>query len=542
MLQDNPLWHQFTARLHIGIALLVSLVFTVVLAVAIGNGELSNVAIAMMALGCIALVLMLGDKYWMLIPFAFSSQLPAFPIRGRLLEMSEIVIVLCSLTLLVRIAMKREKLVIFRKQHAPFLLYVGWVAFIFLLHPIGFSGLTDSGAGLGGARFYAKILMALAAFLIMANQQATEKDCKWMIVLLLIGSFLGTAWDISSYFFPGLIGGTAFLAPDPDYFYSWQQSLGAIPILLISLGFAHYKASEIFNLNRLWAAIVFFVCVALVAMSGKRAALASVPMFVVIAAYLRREWGFFMLWVAGVILAAGIVVLGHGELFHFPLTVQRAFSFLPAQWDSDIGSNADGLDPFRAELRRQALKKISQDPWIGKGYQIDLALSQTIATQYMIKGGDIEAQVEAFALGSAWHNTWLGYAADFGIPLSVIAALIYFTVIRASYRLAARLPHRSMRATLAAYFFLTATIGLLRSYTSGHSSTDAFGSWWSYGALAALGIASAKSAASTSPSGAFSPLDPSPSRGGTRLPAPALPGSWPPGAPAGAFVPGSSRR
>ena len=537
MLQDNPLWHRFTARLHLLVAMLVALVLTVILAVSAGSGDMSEVAMVMMALGCIALVLMLGDKYWMLIPFAFSSQLPAFPIRGRLLELPEIVAVLCSLALLVRCAVKRQKFSLFRKQHAPFLLYVGWVAFIFLLHPIGFSGLADSGAGLGGARFYAKILMALASFLIMANQEVTEKDCKWIIVLLLVGTVLAAFWQIGIYFLPGLIGTYVDFAEDPDSFYSWQQSLAIVPILLLGLGFARYKASELFSLNRLWAAIGFVLCVVLIALSGKRAALASVPMFAIAAALMRREWGFLLLWLAGAILAGGIIVLGHGEFFRFPLTIQRAFSALPAQWDSDIGSMEAGLDPFRAELRRQALKKIALDPWIGEGYKIDLSVGQALSAQYATRGGDIELQVMPFAMSSSWHNTWLGYAADFGIPLSIIAALIFFAVIRASYRLAVRFPPRSMRATLAAYLFLTTVVALIRSQTSGHSANDAFEHWWAFGALVSLGIAYARSSG-----GALLSLNPYSSGSTTRLPDPSLPGSRPKGALSAPLVSGNSRR
>lgn len=542
MLQDNPLWHRFTARLHLLVAMLVALVLTVILAVSAGTGDMSEVATVMMALGCIALVLMLGDKYWMLIPFAFSSQLPAFPIRGRFLELPEIVAVLCTLTFMVRYAVKRQTFTLFRKQHAPFLLYTGWVAFIFLLHPIGFSGLADSGLGLGGARFYAKILLALAAFLIMANQTITEKDCKWIIILFLAGGIIGSAYNLVDFFAPVFPGGVDQLNADPDAIYSWHQMIAGIPILVISLAFAKYKSSEIFSMNRLWLVGGLALCVVLVAMSGKRAALASIPVFAVLAAFLRREWGFFMLWIAGAIVAGAIIVVGHGELFHLPLTVQRAFSVLPANWDAEIGVIGGGGDEFRAELRRQALKKIEKDPWVGSGYQVDLSLADTMSRQYETLGGDIEAQVTPFAMGSAWHNTWLAYAADFGIPASIIAALIFFAVIRSSYRLAARFPPKSMRAILASYIFLITCGNLFRSHTSGHSAADAFDRWWLYGALVSLGITFAKSLESKTPGVALAPLDPASSGGAIRLPARSLPGSRPPGARAGTFVPGNSRR
>jgi len=493
MLQDNPLWHRLTSRLQVAIAMVVALLLTFFLAISIGNGEPAEVAIIVVAVVCIALVIMLGDKYWMLIPFAFSSQLPAVPIRGRLLELPEIVAVLCSLALVVRIAMKRQKFTIFRIQHVPVLLYAGWVVFIFCLHPIGFSGLADSGAGLGGARFYAKILMALAVFLIMANQEVTERDCKRMLVSIIFGTAVASAWQIGVYFLPSFLGTYVDLSLDPDAFYTWQQSLAIVPLLLITLGFSRYRSSELFSLHRLWAVLAFGLCVVLIAFSGKRQALATVPMLAILAAFMRREWGFLMLWVGGAILAGCIIVAGHGELFRFPLIVQRALSVLPARWDAELGTAyAGGKDEFREELRRQAIKKIELDPWIGEGYQIDLSVGQALSNQYATRGGDIELQCAPFALGSAWHNTWLGYAADFGIPASVIAALIFFSVIRASYKLTGQFPPGSLRATLVCYIFLTATALLLRSHTSGHSSNDAFQTWWSFGLLVSIAVQTTK--------------------------------------------------
>ena len=535
MLQDNPLWHLFTARLHVIVALIGALILTAILAVAAGTGDTTQVALIMATIVAVALVLMLGEKYWMLIPFAFSAQLPAFPIRGRLLELPEVVAVFCTVALLVRLAVRRQKFTLFRAQHAPFLLYVGWVAFIFFLNPIGFSGLADSGAGLGGARFYAKILMALAAFLIMANQEITEKDCKWILLLLLIGSALSSAYQIGLYFLPSSFGAYVDLSVDPDSFYTWHQSLAIVPLLLITLGFSRYRPSELFSLHRLWSVFGFGLCVVLIAFSGKRQAIATVPMLAILAAFMRREWGFFMLWVGGAILAGCIIVAGHGELFRFPLIVQRALSVLPAQWDAKLGTGYEGgKDEFRTELRRQAIKKIEQAPWIGEGYKIDLSVGQALSAQYATRGGDIELQCAPFAMGSAWHNTWLGYSADFGIAASVIAALIFFSVIRRSYKLTGQFPRGSLRATLVCYIFLTTTALLLRSHTSGHSSLDAFSTWWAYGLLVSLGIAYAKSEASKDRDAALSPLDSPAGSGALPLPALALPGSRPLGASAGA--------
>src|SRR5262249_35496385 len=153
---------------------------------------------------------------------------------------------------------------------------------------------------------------------------------------------------------------------------------------------------ELFALNRPWLVILLGVCLVMVALSGKRAVLASLPIFAIFAALMRREWGLLMLWLSGSILVGSIIVILHGELFRLPLGAQLARYGLPAKWDSELDAVAGGQDVFRAELRRLALKKIEKDPWLGTGYQVNLSLAQTLSLQYARRGGDTELQVTPF--------------------------------------------------------------------------------------------------------------------------------------------------
>ena len=123
------------------------------LGVSAGEGDFFGIYVGLFSAVFIAAMLALGDKYWMLIVFAFTTQLPAIPIKERMLELPELAAVLGTLVFLVRYAVKRQRLAIFRKEHIPVLLYTGWVMVIFILNPVG---LSDAGASLGGARFMQK--------------------------------------------------------------------------------------------------------------------------------------------------------------------------------------------------------------------------------------------------------------------------------------------------------------------------------------------------------------------------------------------------
>jgi hypothetical protein len=503
MLQDNPLWHRLTSRLHIIVALIVALVASVIFGLSAGEGEFLPVYLGVFLIAIGALMTQLGSRFWMLIPLAFASQLPAVPVQGRLLELPEILTLLCFGFMLIRFALKQQKIAIFRTSHAPILLYTAWAIVVFMNNPIGLAAM---GSALGGMRNYAKILLALIAFLIMANQKIEERECKWIILLIVLGAVLGAAKDV---IYVQIGGSGPNQVIDPEAFYTWHQALSGPPIVVLMLMFARYPSRDIFSFQRFWLFGLFILCVAMIVVSGKRAAVASIPLYAVTAAMLRREFGFMLLWLVGAVVAVGIVIVGHGDLFRLPLAAQRALSFLPAHWDVELAGLEGGKDDYRSMLRVLATEKIMRDPWIGTGYKVDMQAIQGLVSKSYY--GTLEDQVLPAALGSAWHNTWLGYAADFGIPASVIAALIYFTFIRASGRLSLRFPLGSMRATLTGYVFLTTLGRLVRSHTYGHTALDPFTDWWTYGLVVSLGITYAKSSDPTVRTGTSSALNPSPS-------------------------------
>ena len=479
--QIGRLLSRYPILLVIGIGLLVA----AAMGMWVGSGEIMKAG-GVIA-GCIAVgtTLALGRNYWMLIPFAFTSDLPAIPVGGRTIELGELAGVAGGLTFLARYAMKLQRFTLFHKSHAPVLLYAGWAMFIFFLHPVG---LSSSGESLGGARFYAKILLGLVAFIVMANQEIGERECKWIIIITVVATVLTTAYEIGSHFLPFLReSGPVEYTYTGDAFYTWQQALGNVPTLLVLLMLARYRSGEIFSLQRgVWLLGLFVGSVAMIVASGKRGAVGMLPLFTITAAFFRKEYGYFMLWITGAFLAVVVLVAGHGTLFHLPLTAQRALSFLPAKWDTEMEHIEGGQDSFRKELRRLAWIKIKQDPWVGTGYQVDLKMAQDMAVQYAIGGGDIEAQVAPMAMSSVWHNTWLGYAADFGIPASILVGFIYLTVLRRAWTTARVLPPHSMTMTLTMYILLFSIRDAAFSHTSGHSALDAFSRWWIYGLLIAI--------------------------------------------------------
>lgn len=442
----------------------------------IGSSQWSDVYVGVWALMGIVSVLWLGAKYWLLIPFSLSFTAPVIPLGNRAVELPELAIVVCAVLFVVRLSLKAQKLHLFRSDHVPFFMYTAWAALICFRHPIGFAVF---GASSGGARFYMKIFLALTAFLIIANQKITNRDCKW----ILIATVIGTALDLVKIMFVYYLYGGSAMFVDPLENYTWQQQLSTVPLVIILILFSRYRSTEIFNLAKLWRPMLLLICVPIILVSGKRAAVVALGLYPLLAAVFRKEFRYAFLWAAAAAVAGALLVLGHGTLFHLPLNAQRSLSWLPGQWDSRLDSMEGGQDIFRARLRDLAREKIRQNPWIGAGYDVNM---QDSARWMLTAGNKFDAMITQMALSSQWHNKWLGYAADFGIPASILLAIIYvFVISRARWALP-RLPDGSLLQTMVMFILISTVVDLAWSHTGGHTATDAFDRWWMYGVLVSI--------------------------------------------------------
>jgi hypothetical protein len=417
----------------------------------------------------------------MLIPFSLGASFPALPIGGRALDFPELTIVGCSVFFVLRLASRKEKLHIFRNTNIPILLFVTWVGMVFVLNPIGLAML---GSQMGGARFYFKLALAFAAFLIMSNRDYTARDIRWIFGILIFGAFFSLIYGFASY---AIAGPQA----DPttgmvtDEFYTWHQLLADAPITIVFLIFARWSPREVYGLQRPYLMVVYFLCFGLVLLSGKRMALVAILLAPLVGAVLHKQFRYILVGAMLSLAILGVAVVGQGQMFSLPLVAQRTLSWLPGDWDPELQSMAGGTDDWRAELRVYAIENIKRDPLIGRGFAVDI--SETIAAITQAKNvTGVDMQTAAYALGRSWHNRWLGYAADFGIPMSILQAIVYAWVLMLSYRVFKLDAARSMISVFAAYLIIYTLRDLAASWTSGHTANDAFHRWWMYGTVVAL--------------------------------------------------------
>jgi len=464
------------------VGLLIGLALALIIGSAIGHQDFSKVIMIVGAGMGISVMLFLGNHYWLLIPFSLAaSRLPTIPLGGRAVELPELAIALCSIMFFLRLATRKEKLIIWRPANIPILLFMAWVGMVFVMNPVGLAAM---GSSLGGGRFYLKLALAFAAFFILSSREYSEKDIRWVIVFIILGAVFSLFYEIVSH---ALIGPTidATTGMVREEFYTWHQGLSVPAYTIAFVIFARYTPKEVFSLKRPWLAVLYFICFLMVLVSGKRLALAIMFLPPIIGSVIHRQ--FVYLFVAGALGAAGLgfVVAGQGQWFKLPLVAQRTVSWLPGDWDPELQSMQGGTDDWRAELRLWAADAVRKEPWVGRGFAIDMSetVGAILASQ---RGGDMSIQVAGAALGRSWHNTWLGYAADFGIPLSIIQGMIYLVILVLTFRCFRHYGNRSMFGVFAMYLLIFTVRDLIASHTSGHSALDAWNRWWMYGILVSI--------------------------------------------------------
>lgn len=451
---------------------------------AIGNQDLQVVVLLLGVLATVGFFLFIGNNYWFAIPLSISvADLPIAPIVGRAVELPEFAIAACTMAYIIRVATRKDKLQVFTPLNTPILLYVAWALFIFTLHPIGFMAL---GAATAGGRFYVKLGLAFCAFIILSNRTYTQRDIKLLFGLTIAGSIVSAIW---LFFKLTFFETTSVLNPtlpsDGESSYSWHQGLTGPAMAIVYVIFSRWSPRDVFGLQRPWAIVCYAGSILLVLLSGKRMAIPAMLLPPLLGAFIHKQYRYLVIFSVLGSASIAFLVAGHGQFFQLPYTTQRALSFLPGDWDSDLYGIRGGADEWRAELRRIAWEMALRKPIFGEGFSMDV--NEVFAASTMTQqGGEMDIQVATYALGRAWHNRWIGYAADFGFPLSVLLAVIYIVILVISSRTWRSFGSSNWLGTFAIYVFLITCKDIMASHTSGHSAVDPFMTWWMYGMLFAL--------------------------------------------------------
>ncbi|MDB4286704.1 hypothetical protein N9907_01585, partial [bacterium] len=468
--------------------LVVAVLSAIVLGNLIAQGDILPAYLGLMVVVGLVALQQLKSTFWLLIPFAMISSLPAISIIIASLSLGELWI-LASLGFVgIYWVLERRKLRIAFVGPGKWMYgYLGWALIILAMNPVG---LSVAGAEAGGARFYFKIALAFCAFFIIANSTMGEKNAKRMIGLLIFGVAAETAFKLVGAFVPQVSFLTATGAGGAQSaagFYGWSQLLAILPAVAIPFIFARFSISELLQPSKWWVSFIVLVLVLMVFVSGKRSLAALVMLYPGLIAVIRGNFGiavsYGMAGMVGLVCLLGV----HGAGVTLPLNTQRILTVIPGITGLDREATKSAENSFRETLNRMALEEVREQPILGNGFKMDQeALYYLETNPDKVLGLDDHIEGAKYAAVSNWHNTWLGISADFGIPAAMIFALLIIAYIRSSLKVLKRLDPKSYQWTLVAGLLAIVIGETLRSWQFGHASLSYWQISWKVGVLFAV--------------------------------------------------------
>ena len=414
----------------------------------------------------VGIVLALDRRYWILF-FVFSNfniKLPGLPFNGTELAWVSIVPIHWM-----RIAFHREASAKLNREFFAALPFILWVLFTFCLNPVGMNIL---GSNSMGGRFYFQIFFSFLAFVAVSSLEFNEKDAKLVFWTLVICSALSAFRAVFRHEIATASNG--YVESSSAYFL--------IPFTqLYVLCCSRWSLSSVFKKpHRL---LVVFCTAMLSLVSGKRQMLGRVFLCPVFRCFVTKK-DFLFVTFLGVLGALFVfaAVAGDGAFYTMPPGLRRSLAVLVPSYRrrSDDGGVAD---LFRREIRREAYALIRDKPWMGrKGFAMDR--EETVWQNF---GGTQSSHVyEGHASAGNWHNLYLAYACDFGIPGFVFAMILLLCSVR--YALAAcRIVNTGGYCQVCCLFFAFEIIDIaVFGWVNGHSAISTYSIFGNFGPLIAL--------------------------------------------------------
>ena len=113
--------------------------------------------------------------------------------------------------------------------------------------------------------------------------------------------------------------------------------------------------------------------------------------------YATARSGAFLIAFVGVLLGFGLVLM-HGKVFDFPLSMQRALCFLPGDWDPKAALEAKASSEWRDRMKTLFYKDyFHRAPILGQGYHFNPSFAQQATDIYQHVLAAMENRGDEFA-------------------------------------------------------------------------------------------------------------------------------------------------
>lgn len=455
--------------------LLVVLGFLMIpVTIMLGQWSATDPAMAMaVGGGVIVLVVMLvmGRNAWLLIPlfYAFSSPVTALPGSFALRDI---------VTGIVFLFMGTRWLV--SKYHLEFrfgslelmlLIQYIFVVQVYIRNPAGFALF---GSAMVGGRPYFEIAVSAVLFMMLSTQVVSFQNCSKASNFFIMGG-LGAAFiEMLSVLIPGVgyriahfyrvsgvgqvvgaLNAEAGLGKANQFSTGRRVYLFWLVKPLFTWLVSKSRPIHLLNPMRPLMVLGLIIVVAAALLSGFRSLIVWVGMMYLASAYVHRK-GVDVLVAAGAgLLILAVLAGGNRQFFELPMSVQRALSFLPGEWDSLAKSEAEASNQWRFDMWETVLTspEYIENKILGDGYGLsadDFSFQQTVQMAPVVSD---EMMQEHFMRSGDYHSgpiqtiNRVGYI---GLFFLVIAFFVFTKYTLSLFR----------RSRGTPFFFSTLIVGL----------------------------------------------------------------------------------
>jgi hypothetical protein len=392
--------HNISAnQVMIWAAMLLGLAVAVVIGNAVGSSDMRLAAGVVAVIPVAVIFVKLKTNIWILLPIGWylTGRLPWLPVPFTVRDLCFMaVIFFFTLFFATRVLPWKRKIGIL-----DYLIYINlaYLAIVFGRNPVGFWAMQSS---MVGGRPYFEIGLAFGAFMILSRVQITEFIAKifplffvipaWSVGILdVIGRVIPQTGYVLNSFYSGVGTGGATAAFQAEAELGTTRMTGLQNAGLSSVLALCAKYNPITMISPLYPHRVVMLTIAFGAifLSGFRSVLLFAFLAFLLSSILRGRLK--DLWVAASVgvLALVLIISMQGSVLQLPLTMQRALSWLPGDWDQRAVGDAENSTQWRVEMWHWAWNddRILRDRVWGQGFGLSIDDMNLIATSLMAGGG-----------------------------------------------------------------------------------------------------------------------------------------------------------
>jgi hypothetical protein len=423
-------------------ALLLGLLLAVAIGNAVGSSDMRFVAGVIAIFPVAVIFVKLKTNIWVLLPIGWylSGRLPWLPVPFTVRDLCFMaVIFFFTLFFATRALPWKRKL-----TALDYLIYINlaYLATVYVRNPAGFWAMQTS---VVGGRPYFEIALAFGAFLVLSRVQISDILARILPLFFVIPAWFIGILDVIARVLPQTASSLAMLysgiggmssvtgafqqeARLGETRMTGLQNAGLSSVIALC---AKYNPITMLSPLHPWRMVLLTVALGAIFLSGFRSTL----LFAVVAFFLGvvLRGNIKDLWIASALTAVVLFALItlQGNVMQLPLTMQRALSWLPGDWNQEAVADAENSSQWRFEMWEWAWNddRILKNKVWGTGFGLSIDDMSLIAASMMAGQGGANllggSDREQFMITGTFHSGPLSTIKYIG----VVGLVLYYLLM-----------------------------------------------------------------------------------------------------------------